>query len=375
VRTKSFAGALAIIACAAFAVPSSAYDGLPAAVRAWLTERPEIVFVGQASYPPFEFLDERTGEYTGMSVELIRWIATEYGFSAVFKPMPFEAAQSAVLQGEADALTGLFKSDARSLRFDFSTPVFSVPASIYTRNDGSNIRSAADLNGKRIAAQRGDYAIEHLASAGITLEWVFADDFGEAIDLVATGAADAIIGDEQTVRYYLRSRELEDRIHSSSGPLYAGADCMAVAKGDAFLLAVLDAGIERAKSTGTLETIYRKWTGSSLSEPTEREPLSRGAKMAILVASIAAIFSFATTFRTRSIVDSATRTLKNELEGLKTKNDGLTAANARLRLDLEERSRLEEDKRRIDAEAAARRVEELTRCAIAKALDTTASSE
>ncbi len=366
---------LALCACAALARPSFANDGLPAAARAWLSERREIVFVGQAAYPPFEFVDGRTGEYTGMTVELIRWIATEFGFSAAFEPMPLEAAQNAVLTGEADALTGLFRSDARSLRFDFTAPVFSVPASIYARDDGPPIRSVADLNGRRVAAQRGDYAIEHLSRAGVAVDWVFADDFGAALDLVAAGAADALVGDEQPVRYHLRSRGLEDMIRRSSGPLYEGADCMAVSKGDALLLAVLDAGVARAKATGTLDTIYRKWTGTSLSEPMERKPLSRGATTAVAVAIFAALLSAATMLRSRSRIDSATRTLRSEIEGLRAKNDALSAANARLRLDLEERSRLEEDKRRIDAEAAARRVEELTRCAIAKALDAAESSE
>jgi len=366
---------LALCACAALARPSFANDGLPAAAGAWLSERREIVFVGQAAYPPFEFVDGRTGEYTGMTVELIRWIATEFGFSAAFEPMPLEAAQNAVLTGEADALTGLFRSDARSLRFDFTAPVFSVPASIYARDDGPPIRSVADLSGRRMAAQRGDYAIEHLSRAGVAVDWVFADDFGAALDLVAAGAADALVGDEQPVRYHLRSRGLEDRIRRSSGPLYEGADCMAVSKGDVLLLAVLDAGVARAKETGTLDTIYRKWTGTSLSEPTERKPLSRGATTAVVVAIFAALLSAATMLRSRSRIDSATRTLRSEIEGLRAKNDALSAANARLRLDLEERSRLEEDKRRIDAEAAARRVEELTRCAIAKALDAAESSE
>ncbi|HPM73428.1 MAG TPA: hypothetical protein PLE25_10695, partial [Spirochaetales bacterium] len=65
----------------------------------------------------------------------------------------------------------------------------------------------------------------------------------------------------------------------------------------------------------------------------------------------------------------ATAALRGQADRLQAENEALAAANARLRVDLEERSRLEVEKRRIDAEAAARRVEELTRCAIAKALD------
>lgn len=68
------------------------------------------------------------------------------------------------------------------------------------------------------------------------------------------------------------------------------------------------------------------------------------------------------------------RNLSAATEALAAENARLKAENARLRLELEERSRLEEAKRRIDAAVAARRVEELTRCVIAKALDETAEA-
>jgi lipid II:glycine glycyltransferase (peptidoglycan interpeptide bridge formation enzyme) len=63
--------------------------------------------------------------------------------------------------------------------------------------------------------------------------------------------------------------------------------------------------------------------------------------------------------------------LEKTVASLREDNERLAASNTRLRRDVEERSRLEEEKRRIDAEVAARRVEELTRCAIAAALEST----
>ena len=79
--------------------------------------------------------------------------------------------------------------------------------------------------------------------------------------------------------------------------------------------------------------------------------------------------------RELSIVGTARSELRQTITEQGSRIDALTAANARLRLDLEARSRLEEDKRRIDAESAARRVEELTRCAIAAALDSTKADD
>jgi len=344
-------------------------DGLSNAARAWLSERREIVFVGQAAYPPFEFVDARSREYTGMAIELIRWIATEYGFTAVFKPMVFDAAQRAVLDGSADVLTGLFKSDIRSLHYDFSSEVFSVPASIFTRTDRVDIKDEQDLANKRVAVQRGDYAIEHLTNAGIAVEFEFVDDFKSAVNLVVEGKADALIGDEQIVLYHLYSEKLAEQIKKTSTALYIGHDCMAVAKGNAILLSVLDAGIERARTTGTLATIYGKWMGVSLSAGRNRNSLARDLMLVGAGALGALLLAFGYLFAERSRLRDARSTLEQGMAGLRMENERLTAANVSLRRDIDERSRLEEEKRRLDAETTARRVEELTRCAINAAIE------
>lgn len=351
------------------AVWANADDGLSNAARAWLSEHREIVFAGQAAYPPFEFVDAHSREYTGMTVELIRWIATEYGFTAVFKPMVFDAAQRAVLDGSADVLTGMFKSDIRSLHYDFSSEVFSVPASIFTKADRVDIKDEQDLAGKRVAVQRGDYAIEHLTNAGIVVDFVFVDDFRSAVDAVVDGTADALIGDEQIVLYQLYSEKIASRIKKTSTPLYIGHDCMTVAKGNAILLSVLDAGISRARATGTLATIYNKWMGVSLDVARDKGSVARdvflvvaGALLAFLAAS-----GFLVVYRSR--LRNASVALQHAMAELRLDNQRLSAANTSLRSEIDERARLEDEKRRLDAETTARRVEELTRCAINAAIE------
>jgi len=351
------------------AVWAHADDGLSNAARAWLSEHREIVFAGQAAYPPFEFVDAHSREFTGMTIELIRWIATEYGFTAVFKPMVFDAAQRAVLDGSADVLTGMFRSDLRSLHYDFSSEVFSVPASIFTRIDRVDIKDEQDLAGKRVAVQRGDYAIEHLTAAGIKVDFTFVDDFRSAVNAVVNGNADALIGDEQIVLYHLYSEKLASQIKKTSTPLYLGHDCMAVAKGNAILLSVLDAGIARARATGTLATIYGKWMGVSLEVARDKGSITRDIFLVGAGALVALLAASGFLLAERSRLRSARVTLQDALAELQLDNQRLAAANASLRRDIDERARLEEEKRRLDAETTARRVEELTRCAINAAIE------
>lgn len=343
-----------LLAAAAALLPSAKKDGLPAAAGAWLAEHREIVFAGQISYPPFEFIHPRRGDYTGMTVELIRWIGTEYGFNAVFKPMPFAAAQDALLRGDADVLTGLFRSDERELRFDFSAGVFSVPASIFVRSERTDIMEAADLAGKLVAVQRGDYAIEYLASLGVEARFVYTDDFTSALSLVAGGEADALVGDEQITYYHVYDSRLTGAIKKVGTPLYVGDDCFAVAKGDAMLLAILDAGLEKARASGTLDRIYAKWVGVdvSLAPPAESRDWIRATVVVLAVVAASVLASFLWTRKKERDFGAAAAASEAAIGELRAANEALAAANAQLARDMEERSRLENDRRKLEATVA-----------------------
>lgn len=318
--------------------------------RDWLADRSEVVFVGQTSYPPFEFIHPRRGEYGGMAIELIRWIATEYGFNVVFHPMPFASAQEAVLNGSADALTGIFWSEEREKRFDFTKEVFSVPASIFVRSERTDILDLSDLDGKRIAVQRGDYAIEYLAEQGLTVSFLYTDDFPSALRMVVDGEADALIGDEQIVLYYLYDGGLRDGIKKMAQELYVGSDCMAVAQGNEALLSILEKGLERARVSGTLSRIYEKWLGVGLSAGVTviqswSLPIMITLGSLLLVAAGVIVWNL----QLNRVVKSKTSELFALNAELKRSNENLTVANAQLLRDMEERARMEEERRRLEA--------------------------
>ena len=222
---------------------------LSAEERTYLESRNTIVFISQTSYPPFEFLNN-DGMPDGMTIELLRWIATETGFRSKFKNASFFEAQQAVLSGDADVLTSFFYSDKRDQLFDFTQPLFEVPASIFVLADRPDIVRMQDLSGKRIAIQQGDYAKDFLDAQGIDFTMVPTRDFAEAADAVISGSADLLIGDEQIVLYYLYNRGLIDKVKKVGEPLYSGIDCMGLKDGNRVLQSILNKGISHARQAG-----------------------------------------------------------------------------------------------------------------------------
>jgi diguanylate cyclase (GGDEF)-like protein/PAS domain S-box-containing protein len=242
-------------------------EPLTEAERAYLAGRGPIVFISQTHYPPFEFIDPETTLPKGMMIELAQWIATEFGFHATFTDAVFINAQQAVLDGRADVLTSLFYSEERDARFDFTQTVYEIPASIFVAADRPDIASLDDLEGKRIALQRGDYAESYLRARGLEFNLVPTADFSAAADAVLGAQADALIGDEQIVLHALYSKGRYARMKKVGAPLYVGLNAMAVREGHAELRSILDKGIARAREDGTLDRIAAKWLGTGLAAP------------------------------------------------------------------------------------------------------------
>ena len=229
--------------------------------QAYLGNKETIRFVSQTRYPPFELVGS-DGDHTGMCIELVRWIATQFGFKAHFTDMSFKEAQQAVLSGKVDVLTSLFSSEKRDKIFDFTKVMFKVPASIFVVAERPDIKEINDLKDKTIAIQAGDYALEFLEKKNITFEVVYTKNFAEATNLVIAGKADAIIGDEQIVLYHIFSNKLAEKIKKVGEPLYIGQNCMGAKGSNPTLISILNKGIDLAIKQGVLDRIQKKWIGT-----------------------------------------------------------------------------------------------------------------
>jgi PAS domain S-box-containing protein len=287
---------------------------LSADEQAYLHIKETIVFVSQTRYPPFEFFD-RNNEHTGMCIELARWMAAEFGFKAKFTDTYFKQAQQDILFGKADVLTSFFYSKKRDESFDFTHVMFEVPASIFVAAERTDIKDIHDLNGKRIAMQAGDYAKEFLESKPIRFDVAYTKDFAEATDLVISGKADAIIGDEQIVLYHIFKDNLTEKIKKVGDPLYIGPNCMAAKEGNRVLISILNKGIKLAQQSGVLEKINRKWIGTHY---TPRESLLFKYLTQIYISAgailVLALLIWFWNVRLRQVVKERTEKLKKSEE-------------------------------------------------------------
>lgn len=87
------------------------------------------------NYPPFAYIDEKTGQPAGFDVEALNWIAKQQGIQVEHKPMNWDGIIPALLANQIDMVcSGMSITPKRAEMVQFSDPywrvsrVFVVPA-------------------------------------------------------------------------------------------------------------------------------------------------------------------------------------------------------------------------------------------------------
>jgi polar amino acid transport system substrate-binding protein/two-component system sensor histidine kinase EvgS len=169
---------------------------LTAEEQAWLKKNPRIRLGTLTNQPPFSMLDSN-GKHIGMLADFLALISDAIGQGIETELVDGAAADTHEVSkkpgnyGSASILNTALHGNAYLL----TEPYFMSPFYIYVKASTSNeIRRAADLRGKRVAAPRNHRAAEaYLAGIG-QVEMIFVDTPLEQMQRVVSGEADALIG-------------------------------------------------------------------------------------------------------------------------------------------------------------------------------------
>ncbi len=108
------------------------------------------------NYPPFAYIDEKTGQPAGFDVDSLNWIAKEMGFEVTHKPMQWDGIVPALLAKQIDMVcSGMSVTPEREEMVMFSDPYWQVNRVFVVPAD-SNITIEEILNSPiKLGVQRG----------------------------------------------------------------------------------------------------------------------------------------------------------------------------------------------------------------------------
>ncbi len=152
------------------------------------------VKVGIYQNKPKVFIDA-AGKPRGFFIDILNYIASKEGWQLDYVPSTWEKNLEKLATAEIDLLLDIAESEGRALQFDFSTEsVFSNWAIVYVQKN-SQIQSISDLQGKKIAAMKGDISFErfrrNIENLGIYSTFEPVDNFSDVFELIAHKKVDA----------------------------------------------------------------------------------------------------------------------------------------------------------------------------------------
>src|SRR5512133_1405432 len=105
----------------------------------------------EASYPPFEVVDENTKQLTGFDIELMKAIAAKLGTEVDFQNTPFDSVLAGISTCQYDAaISAITITEERKQKMSFSSPYIDAGQIIAVRADNNSVTTPADLKGKKI---------------------------------------------------------------------------------------------------------------------------------------------------------------------------------------------------------------------------------
>ena len=214
-----------------------------------------------ATWPPFEVVDEATKEIIGFDIDMMEAIAERGGFEVEFVNVGWDPLLAGMAQCQYDAaISAMTITEERKKSFLFSDPYFEAGQIVTVQSDNTEIMGKDDLVGKTVGAQIGTTgAIEIEKIDGAILKTY--DDIGLAFQDLMNGQIDAIVADNPLALGYVGANPKDLK---TAGAVFTDESYgIAVCKDNTELVEMINKGLAAVKEEGLIDSFTVKWIGGN----------------------------------------------------------------------------------------------------------------
>jgi cystine transport system substrate-binding protein len=217
----------------------------------------------EGTYAPFTYHDA-SNNLVGFDVEIGREIAKRLGVKAEFHEGKWDGLIAGLDANRYDAVINQVGiTEARQKKYAFSDPYIASKAVLIVRGDNNDIKSFADLKGKK-SAQSLTSNFGKLAEKN-GAELVGTDGFDQSIQLLLTGRADATINDSLSFLDFKKHKP-DANVKIAAQEEDADHSGVIVRKGDPELVEAINKALADIKADGTYQKIADKYFGQDVSK-------------------------------------------------------------------------------------------------------------
>ncbi len=224
-------------------------------------DRGQIVVGTSADYPPYEFHKSINGVDTivGFDIDIAREIAKDLGVELKIIDMDFGGLLAALNANTVDfVIAGMTPDEERKKAVDFSIIYYEAEQAVLIRaEDKNNIKTLADLKGKRVGAQQGsiqeEIAKEQISGANVL-------SLAKVPDLILelkTKKVDALVMERPVAKNYVKTNP-ELFITDIKVEDDEGGSAVAVKKNNPELVKAINKTLDRLMKDGKIDEFFAK---------------------------------------------------------------------------------------------------------------------
>jgi len=222
----------------------------------------KIVVATDATWPPMEYVDEKTKEIVGFDVDLMKAIADAAGFEVEFKNTAWDGIFAGLAAGKYDAvMSSVTITEERKKEMDFSKPYINAGQVLIVRKEVTGVTTLEDLKGKTVGAQigtTGSFEVEKVK--GVTLKTY--DEIGLAFEDLVNGRIEGVVADTPVAAdFALQNPEYKGKLKIVGEPFTEEYYGIAVQKGNKEVLDLINRGLDKVLDTQLYKDIKKKWLG------------------------------------------------------------------------------------------------------------------
>jgi polar amino acid transport system substrate-binding protein len=222
----------------------------------------EVNVAVENAYPPFNYIDEETGEAVGWDYDASRAICEVLNCTPVFVEAAWEGIFEATAAGEYDMVAdGVTITPERDEVVDFSTPYMFIAQYILVRIDETEIVDEASLIasdvmvGTQIGTTNEARAIELVGEERVQSF----DTFDLPLQALIAGDVGAVIMDEEAGKGFIEQNP--GRIKILDEPVTGAEELGFVFPPGSDLVEPVNYALEVLRENGTLDALYDKYWG------------------------------------------------------------------------------------------------------------------
>lgn len=282
----------------------------------WLSENNIFKVASDPTIAPIELVNDE-GKIEGISGSYLDVIASKLNVRFEWSGSnDWSEALEHMQTGKADMLSAVIATEEREEMLNFTDPYIVLSNMIFAREGGEIYNTMDGLIGRKVALVKDSAISEFVANDYPEMDIILVGSVSEAFNLVATGQADAHVGDIPISSYHIVSEGLTQLVVVGETP-YKTALSFGISKDLPILNSVMQKAL-LSLSERERATISRDWLSLKIQEDTSNSELWRfiGVLLSIVILLVILFWNYSlrTEVNRRKIVEEELRASREQAQ-------------------------------------------------------------